>query len=54
MRSRMKGAAAAAVDRFGAIDVIVNNAGVMPLAFFADHERKAGRQIPVVALTPAD
>lgn len=36
---QMKGAAAAAVDRFGAIDVIVNNAGVMPLAFFADHER---------------
>jgi NADP-dependent 3-hydroxy acid dehydrogenase YdfG len=25
------------VERFGAIDVIVNNAGVMPLAFFADH-----------------
>ncbi|AFR51174.1 SDR family oxidoreductase [Gordonia sp. KTR9] len=36
---QMKGAAAVAVDRFGAIDVIVNNAGVMPLAFFADHAR---------------
>jgi NADP-dependent 3-hydroxy acid dehydrogenase YdfG len=28
-----------AVDTYGCIDVIVNNAGVMPLAFFADHER---------------
>ncbi|MEM8767986.1 MAG: SDR family oxidoreductase [Pseudomonadota bacterium] len=30
--------AAAAVERFGAIDVMVNNAGIMPLAFFSDHE----------------
>lgn len=29
--------AALAVERFGAVDVMVNNAGVMPLAFFADH-----------------
>jgi NADP-dependent 3-hydroxy acid dehydrogenase YdfG len=28
-----------AADAYGRIDVIVNNAGVMPLAFFADHER---------------
>lgn len=26
-----------AVDAFGRIDVMVNNAGIMPLAFFADH-----------------
>lgn len=26
-----------AVERFGAVDVMVNNAGVMPLAFVADH-----------------
>ncbi|MBA2280007.1 MAG: SDR family NAD(P)-dependent oxidoreductase [Actinomycetota bacterium] len=28
-----------AVERFGAVDVMVNNAGTMPLAFFADHEQ---------------
>lgn len=27
----------AAIDKFGAIDVMINNAGTMPLAFFADH-----------------
>ena len=31
--------AALAVERFGAIDVMINNAGTMPLAFFADHAR---------------
>jgi NADP-dependent 3-hydroxy acid dehydrogenase YdfG len=35
----MKALAANAVARFGAIDVIVNNAGTMPLAFYADHGR---------------
>ncbi|HWA60574.1 MAG TPA: SDR family NAD(P)-dependent oxidoreductase [Caulobacteraceae bacterium] len=35
--SSLKAAAAEAVQRFGAIDVMVNNAGVMPLAFYADH-----------------
>jgi NADP-dependent 3-hydroxy acid dehydrogenase YdfG len=28
-----------AVETFGTVDVMVNNAGVMPLAFLADHER---------------
>lgn len=31
----------AAVEEFGAVDVMVNNAGVMPLAFFADHAQAA-------------
>lgn len=39
--AQMRAAAAAAVERFGSIDVMVNNAGVMPLAFFADHEAAA-------------
>ena len=29
------------VRQHGAVDVLVNNAGVMPLGFFADHERAA-------------
>lgn len=33
----MRRVASAAVDAFGAIDVMVNNAGIMPLAFIADH-----------------
>lgn len=36
---QLKAAAAAAVEAFGAIDVLVNNAGIMPLAYFADHEK---------------
>ncbi len=34
---QVRALAAAAVGRFGRIDVMVNNAGVMPLAFYADH-----------------
>ena len=30
-----------AVDTFGAIDVLVNSAGTMPLAFYADHAAAA-------------
>lgn len=33
----MHGAARDAVQKYGAIDVMVNNAGTMPLAFIADH-----------------
>jgi NADP-dependent 3-hydroxy acid dehydrogenase YdfG len=36
-RDDMHALAAAAVEEYGAIDVMVNNAGIMPLAFFADH-----------------
>ena len=35
--SDMQRLARKAVDEFGAIDVMVNNAGTMPLAFFSDH-----------------
>jgi NADP-dependent 3-hydroxy acid dehydrogenase YdfG len=38
---QVKALAAAAVDAFGGIDVMINNAGVMPLAFYADHEAAA-------------
>ncbi|WHU47634.1 SDR family oxidoreductase [Gordonia sp. L191] len=41
--AQMRDVATQTVAEFGAIDVIVNNAGVMPLAFFADHERAADR-----------
>ncbi|MCP5265686.1 MAG: SDR family oxidoreductase [Burkholderiaceae bacterium] len=35
---QMRALAATTLERFGRIDVMVNNAGVMPLAFYADHE----------------
>ena len=38
---QMHALVSAAVDRFGSVDVIVNNAGVMPLAFFSDHAEAA-------------
>ncbi len=40
-RAAMRALAEAAVEHFGAIDVMLNNAGVMPLAFFADHAEAA-------------
>lgn len=36
---QLKAAVRQAVETFGAVDVLVNNAGVMPLAYFADHEK---------------
>jgi len=38
----MAALAAKAVESFGAIDVMINNAGIMPLAFFADHKDAMG------------
>lgn len=35
--AQMKALAAKAVSAYGRIDVMINNAGVMPLAFYADH-----------------
>lgn len=34
----MKALVAAALAAYGVVDVMINNAGIMPLAFFADHE----------------
>lgn len=39
--AQMAALAQAAVERFGRIDVMINNAGVMPLAFYADHHAAA-------------
>jgi NADP-dependent 3-hydroxy acid dehydrogenase YdfG len=36
--SEMKALAQSAIAAHGGIDVMINNAGIMPLAFFSDHE----------------
>jgi NADP-dependent 3-hydroxy acid dehydrogenase YdfG len=36
--AEMKALAATAIEAYGGIDVMINNAGIMPLAFFSDHE----------------
>ncbi|MCR9277204.1 MAG: SDR family oxidoreductase [Pseudomonadaceae bacterium] len=36
---QMKSLARAALEAFGQIDIWINNAGIMPLAFFSDHEQ---------------
>lgn len=36
--SQVKALVAAALAQFGAVDVMLNNAGIMPLAFIADHD----------------
>lgn len=35
----LRAAVRLALEHFGRVDVMVNNAGTMPLAFFSDHER---------------
>jgi NADP-dependent 3-hydroxy acid dehydrogenase YdfG len=42
VRADLDGVVRTAVDRWGSVDVLVNNAGVMPLAFFSDHAAAAG------------
>jgi len=37
VRQDLKVLSATAIETFGRIDILINNAGTMPLAFFADH-----------------
>lgn len=37
----LKAVTADAVKAYGGLDVMINNAGIMPLAFFSDHEQAA-------------
>ncbi|GAB16699.1 hypothetical protein GOEFS_011_00020 [Gordonia effusa NBRC 100432] len=37
--AQLQAAVDLAVRTYGCVDVLVNNAGIMPLAYFADHER---------------
>ncbi|MFW0789104.1 SDR family oxidoreductase [Gordonia sp. CPCC 205333] len=37
--AQLQSAVELAVRTYGGVDVLVNNAGIMPLAYFADHER---------------
>ncbi len=39
IKEQVENMAEFALDKFGAIDILINNAGTMPLAFFADHEK---------------
>jgi len=41
-RDDLYAAVKAGVEKFGQVDVLVNNAGVMPLAHFADHAKAGG------------
>ena len=36
-QAQMHGLISRAVETYGSVDIMINNAGVMPLAFFADH-----------------
>ncbi len=44
----MRAMVQAAEERFGKVDLLINNAGVMPLAYFADHAEASQGQRGVV------